>query len=73
MKFLNFFFLFIFIADRDHNGVLSFNEIIKLVAELNINMPKTSVRKIFEKVDLDRSGQLDIDEFIDFVRLLRER
>jgi Ca2+-binding EF-hand superfamily protein len=36
-------------------------------------MPKTSVRKIFEKVDLDRSGQLDIDEFIDFVRLLRER
>lgn len=36
-------------------------------------MPKASVRAIFDKVDLDKSGQLDIDEFMDFVKLLRER
>lgn len=53
--------------------MLTFNEIIKLVVELNIYMPKASVRTIFDKVDLDKSGQLDIDEFMDFVKLLRER
>lgn len=57
----------------DHNGVLTFNEIIKLVTVLNIYMPKASIRAIFDKVDLDKSGQLDIDEFMDFVKLLRER
>lgn len=62
-----------YFPDRDHNGVLSFEEIRKLVTELNINMPNESVRTIFQKVDLDSSGQLDKDEFIDFVRLLRER
>ena len=60
-------------SDIDHNGVLTFNEILKLVTELNIYMPKASVRAIFDKVDLDKSGQLDIDEFMDFVKLLRER
>jgi EF hand len=53
--------------------VLTFNEIIKLVTELNIYMPKASIRAIFDKVDLDKSGQLDMDEFMDFVKLLRER
>lgn len=61
------------IADRDHNGYLSFNEITQLVAELNINMPKASVKAIFQKVDIDNSGQLSIDEFTDFIALLRER
>ena len=36
-------------------------------------MPKASVKAIFQKVDIDNSGQLSIDEFTDFISLLRER
>ena len=59
--------------DRDHNGTLSFLEITKLVAELNINMPKSSIKAIFQKVDVDNNGFLNIDEFTDFIKQLRER
>ena len=52
---------------------MSFAEITKLVAELNINMTKSSVKVIFDRVDVDKSGQLNIEEFTEFVRQLRDR
>lgn len=60
-------------ADRDHSGSLSFDEIVSIVAELNINLSSKAVEDIFKRVDDDHSGNLNYDEFKNFIKLLRAR
>jgi len=60
-------------ADKDNSGALSFDEIIKLVAELNANLSDRAVREMFNRVDESGDGKLQYAEFKEFVRILRSR
>ena len=60
-------------ADTDRGGTLTFPEIKRLLATLNIDLPAKAIEAKFRKVDLDNSNSLDFNEFVYFVELLRKR
>ncbi len=60
-------------ADIDGGGTLTFSEIKRLLATLNIDLPAKAIEAKFKKVDLDNSNSLDFNEFVYFVDLLRKR
>lgn len=60
-------------ADKDHSGTLDRNEIIKIVAHLNINLPPNKVGELFKKYDSDGNGVLDFTEFVDFMDFMLKR
>ena len=59
-------------ADIDHNGKLSKSEIMRILASMNIHMPRSTQEERFRKFDEDSSGQLDYDEFRKFMEVLRD-
>lgn len=57
--------------DTDGDGLLSFPEFITMLTLLSI--PITDVQTIFDVVDLDSSGTIDVDEFFSVMELLRSK
>ena len=60
-------------ADRDNSGALTIEEVTNVVGFMNMNIPKPTVIKLFQKVDANSSGTLQFDEFITFIDILRMR
>uniref|UniRef100_A0A7S2RWD9 Phosphoinositide phospholipase C n=1 Tax=Mucochytrium quahogii TaxID=96639 RepID=A0A7S2RWD9_9STRA len=51
------------IGDKDGDGVLTLNEVKKIIHKLNISIPEREVKKKFQEFDVDGNKQLDFDEF----------
>jgi hypothetical protein len=49
------------------------SEIYKLLIQMNVKLPKSQVKQCLDKVDVNRNGKLDLDEFVTLVRMLRAR
>ncbi|KAK7871352.1 hypothetical protein R5R35_006064 [Gryllus longicercus] len=65
-------------ADVDHNNGLNFEESLKLLKQLNVKMPRNSVKKLFDEANTvkhTRNGEqvLDADEFVSFYMKLMTR
>lgn len=60
-------------ADRDHDGHLTLKEIMDLVAAANIKLADKEVTRLFHVYDVDKSGTLEFEEFIEFMRDLQKR
>ncbi|XP_037088123.1 1-phosphatidylinositol 4,5-bisphosphate phosphodiesterase eta-2-like isoform X2 [Pollicipes pollicipes] len=65
-------------ADRDHNGVLTFDECLDLLKQLNIQLDKDSARQLFDAADTDKrtkgdEAALDDQEFVAFYHSLLQR
>jgi Ca2+-binding EF-hand superfamily protein len=65
-------------ADLDNNKCLSFQEVMKLIRELNIQMSDSQAKKLFDEANTTRAGRkelevLDEDEFIVFYFRLLQR
>jgi Ca2+-binding EF-hand superfamily protein len=61
------------VADEDHSGELSREEVIKLVSVMNVNMSVQNIGEMYTKVDADGNGVLSYPEFVKFMDLLRQR
>ncbi|KAF2355359.1 Phosphatidylinositol-specific phospholipase C X domain [Trinorchestia longiramus] len=62
-------------ADKDNNGALNLEEVVKLLEQLNLKMNKLSIRKLFNEANTNnsmRDGQqvLDAQEFVSFYHSL---
>ena len=64
----------------DGNGLLDKEEFEDLIAEdyvfevmevLGVHFPKQDLQKIFDKLDVDESGELTIEEFVEGVRRMQ--
>ncbi|XP_021368039.1 1-phosphatidylinositol 4,5-bisphosphate phosphodiesterase eta-2-like isoform X2 [Mizuhopecten yessoensis] len=64
-------------ADKNNDGSLDFEEVMKLLKQLNADMDKKYVKALFDKADTEKSGKgrsrLDNAEFVQFYHLLTER
>jgi hypothetical protein len=60
-------------ADLDGDGSLSFKEIEKLIQKLNLDLDKPYITKMFNEIDVDKSGTLDYLEFQNLLDLLSRR
>ncbi|GFG35396.1 hypothetical protein Cfor_10126 [Coptotermes formosanus] len=65
-------------ADVDKNGSLNFEECLKLLKQLNVKLPKPTVKRIFDSANTNknmRDGEqvLDADEFVMFYMNLMSR
>ena len=61
------------LADKDRGGTLDRNEVLDVIASMNNNTSKANVIKMFLEVDVDKSNNLDFDEFVQLMTLLRRR
>lgn len=60
-------------ADRDNSGSLSKREIMRVLGQININMPARVAEALLKKVDRNGNGVLEFAEFRDFIHTLRRR
>lgn len=60
-------------SDKNSNKVLSKREVFSLLHSINLNMPSKALEALFQKVDTDNSGDLNFEEFSEFIRILRRR
>lgn len=64
-------------ADKNNDGSLDFEEVMKLLKQLNADMDKKYVKALFDKADTEKSAKgksrLDRNEFVEFYHLLTER
>ncbi|XP_060086322.1 1-phosphatidylinositol 4,5-bisphosphate phosphodiesterase eta-2-like [Ylistrum balloti] len=64
-------------ADKNNDGSLDFDEVMKLLKQLNADMDKKYVKALFDKADTEKSvkgkSRLDKSEFVQFYHLLTER
>lgn len=57
-------------VNRQH---MSFDDLIKLTSELNVNMNQSYLRQYFDECDKEKEGVLSFGEFQEFVTKLRNR
>ncbi|XP_033641885.1 uncharacterized protein LOC117302180 [Asterias rubens] len=62
-------------ADKSGDGLLSMDEVLKLLHKLNVNLSKRKVKQLFKEADSqdDNIGKLDFEEFIHFYRTISTR
>jgi len=53
--------------DKDHNGWLDFDEMLKLLRDGNAEMTDALVRRLFTGVDKNHDGKVSFDEFVDYI------
>ena len=51
-------------ADIDHSGTLSIDEIYSVILKLGAEVSMDELVELMNEIDVDRNGQLDIDEFV---------
>ena len=61
------------LADVDEDGALSKIEVMGLLSSLHVNMSRRAMDVLFARADKDGNGELDRDEFANFVQMLRRR
>ena len=57
--------------DENHNGVLSRDEIKNMFNQEVIVFGEEDVDKLILDTDIDKNGQIDINEFVDMMRSTR--
>ncbi|XP_071494075.1 uncharacterized protein [Diadema antillarum] len=63
-------------ADKSGDGLLSMDEVLKLLHKLNVNLSKRKVKLLFKEADTnvdEHMGKLDFDEFVHFYKTLSMR
>lgn len=60
-------------ADKDKSGSLSRREILRVLGQINVNMPMRVAEALLKKVDKNGNGVLEFLEFRDFINILRRR
>ncbi|XP_030842360.1 uncharacterized protein LOC578345 isoform X1 [Strongylocentrotus purpuratus] len=63
-------------ADKSGDGLLSMDEVLKLLHKLNVNLSKRKVKQLFREADTnidEHLGKLDFDEFVHFYKTLSMR
>lgn len=55
------------IFDVDHSGAIDQEELTSLLHALGFNYSQLEMAKIFEEVDTDGSGLIEVNEFITFI------
>jgi len=56
--------------DQDHSGIMEKAEFIQFIKELNVSIPGLTPEDLFVKIDLDKSGKIDFQEFVKYYREL---
>mmetsp|Transcript_37006 Transcript_37006/g.82889 ORF Transcript_37006/g.82889 Transcript_37006/m.82889 type:complete len:530 (+) Transcript_37006:2-1591(+) len=56
--------------DADKSGSLDVAELSRMLAEMGDNVPKTQLKAIFDKIDVDSSNTISLDEFVGGIYLL---
>ena len=51
--------------DEDHDGGINKVEFMKMMSALGIKLPHEDCMTLFEEMDLDKSGKIEIGEFLD--------
>ena len=59
--------------DLDNNGVLDFTEVCHYLKSRCPHMPEEAMTKTFEKMDLNKDGQIDKEEMFVYVKALMEQ
>lgn len=55
------------VLDTDGDSMLDFDEIAVLLKKLKSGLSNQQMQKLFVKMDRDRSGAIDMDEFVDYI------
>ena len=55
-------------ADTDYSGYLSINELWQALKKQGADVTLDEVCQLMAEIDIDRDGQLDIDEFISLMK-----
>jgi Ca2+-binding EF-hand superfamily protein len=55
------------IFDVDHSGAIDHEELTSLMLALGFNYTEAEMTRIFEEVDTDGSGEIEVNEFIEFM------
>ncbi|VDK76310.1 unnamed protein product [Dibothriocephalus latus] len=58
--------------DTDKSGTLSMTEVLQAIEEFGITAPKKYAQEMFDQVDTNGDGEIDIKEFLIFVNSVRE-
>lgn len=56
-------------ADIDHSGTLSIDEIFNVLLKMGAEVTMEELIELMNEIDVDRSGCLDIDEFVALMTL----
>merc|ERR1712196_713498 len=58
--------------DVDGDGMLDISELAMLLKKGKSDMPNVHVKLLFDKVDVEKSGKVSFDDFVDFVFKARQ-
>ena len=58
-------------ADDDGNGTIDVNELCTLMKKLGFSPNEDRVREIVDKVDHNQNGELEFDEFCEFLKIAK--
>lgn len=51
-------------ADTDYSGFLSVGELYNIFKKIGADVTEDDIIELMTEIDVDRNGELDIDEFI---------
>jgi Ca2+-binding EF-hand superfamily protein len=54
--------------DINKDGLLTVDEIFKMMKNYGYPLPKTEIKKMMDKIDTDGDGQIDFEEFITLIQ-----
>ncbi|KAM7542196.1 hypothetical protein Aperf_G00000009722 [Anoplocephala perfoliata] len=58
--------------DADQSGTLSMEEVMTVVHAFNMPVSTSLAKEIYDSVDLNRDGQIDLNEFLTFLASVKE-
>ncbi|TKS67607.1 1-phosphatidylinositol 4,5-bisphosphate phosphodiesterase delta-4 [Collichthys lucidus] len=60
-------------ADKNKDGKMNFKEVRKLLKMMNVEMNEDHALHLFTMADMSESGSLEIEEFVQFYKMLTQR
>lgn len=58
--------------DSNGDGVISYEEMKEMMNKMNISMSDESVKNFFNQIDIDKSGEIEFGEFLDWYTTLMD-
>lgn len=58
--------------DADQSGTLSMEEVMTAVHAFNMPVSTSLAKEIYDSVDLNKDGQIDLNEFLTFLASVKE-
>ncbi|KAM3185595.1 hypothetical protein ACTXT7_006050 [Hymenolepis weldensis] len=72
MKMKAAFKLFFNFMDKDKSGTLSMDEVIVAVRAFNMPVTMSIAKEIFDSVDTNKDGEIDLKEFLAFLASVKD-